>query len=149
MDNSNEKVTVKVAAKALNVSDKTIYRYIKNSRLSKIKEGRRVYILMSEIRTLRNGQGEKMSRQVLDTRKEKMSKVSITKKEYESLLVELGELRERNKLLLEHKLNRDQVLTAKDEEVAELKQKLQEAEIEISRLKKPLFRRIVERVRKN
>ena len=81
MDKSEEKVTVKVAAKALNVSDKTIYRYIKNGRLSKIKEGRRVYILMSEIRTLRNGQGEKMSRQVLDTRKEKMSKVSITKKE--------------------------------------------------------------------
>ena len=146
MDNSNEKVTVKVAAKALNVSDKTIYRYIEKGRLSKIKEGRRVYILMSEIRTLRNGQDEKMSRQVLDTRKEKMSKVSITKKEYESLLVELGELRERNKLLLEHKLNRDQALTAKDEEVAQLQKKLQKAEIEIARLKKPLFKRIVEQI---
>ena len=146
MDNSEEKVTVKVAAKALNVSDKTIYRYIEKGQLSKIKKGRRVYVPMSEIRTLRNGQGEKMSRQVLDTREKKMSKVSITKNEYESLLVELGELRERNKLLLEHKLNRDQALTAKDEEVAELKQKLQKAETEIAQLKKPLFRRIVEQV---
>jgi hypothetical protein len=37
-------------------------------------------------------------------------------------------------------------LTAKDEEVAKLRQKFQEAETEITRLKKPLFRRIVEQV---
>ena len=146
MDMQEEKVTVKVAAKALGVSNKTIYRYIEKGRLSKVKEGRRIYIPMSEVRTLRSGQGEKVSGQVLDTRKEKMSKVSITKEEYQSLLVELGELRERNKLLLEHKLNRDQALIVKDEEVEALKQKLHEAEAEIVQLKKPLFRRIVEQV---
>lgn len=145
---SEEKVTVKVAANALGVSDKTIYRYIENSRLSKVKEGRRIYIPMSEVRALRSGQEEKVSGQVLDMRKDEMSKVSITKKEYQSLLVELGELRKRNKLLLEYKLNRDQALTAKDEEVAQLKQKFQEAESEIKRLKKPFFRRIVEHVTK-
>ena len=148
MDTSEEKVTVKVAAKALGVSDKTVYRYIEKGMLSKVKEGRRVYIPMSEVRTLRNRQGEKVSIQVLDTRKEEMSKVSITKKEYESLLLELGELRERNKLLLEHKLNRDQTLIAKDEEVTELREKLKESEIEIARLKKPLFKRIVDQVMK-
>ena len=103
---------------------------------------------MSEVRALRSGQEEKVSGQVLDMRKDEMSKVSITKKEYQSLLVELGELRKRNKLLLEYKLNRDQALTAKDEEVAQLKQKFQEAESEIKRLKKPFFRRIVEHVTK-
>ena len=143
MDNSEEKVTVKVAAKALGLSDKTIYRYIEKGVLSRIKEGRRIYIPVSEVRNLRNGQGEKVSGQVLDMRKEKMS---ITRKEYDSLLVELGELRERNKLLLEYKLNRDQALTAKDGEIAELKQELQKAEAEIERLKKPFFKRIVEQI---
>ena len=143
MDNLEEKVTVKVAAKALGVSDKTIYRYIEKGVLSKIKEGRRIYIPVSEVRTLRNGQGEKVSGQVLDMRKEKMS---ITRKEYDSLMVELGELRERNKLLLEYKLNRDQALTVKDGEIAELKQKLQKAEGEIEKLKKPFFKRIVEQI---
>ena len=143
MDNLEEKVTVKVAAKALGVSDKTIYRYIEKGVLSKIKEGRRIYIPVSEVRTLRNGQGEKVSGQVLDMRKEKMS---ITRKEYDSLMVELGELRERNKLLLEYKLNRDQALTVKEGEIAELKQELQKAEAEIARLRKPLFKKIVEKI---
>ena len=53
-------------------------------------------------------------------------------------------MKERNRLLLEYKLTGDQV----KKELEETKQKLQEAETEIARLKKPLFKRIVEQVRK-
>ena len=52
---------------------------------------------------------------------------------------ELGELKERNRLLLEYRATRDM-------ELEETKKKLKEAEEEIEKLKKPLFKRIVEQV---
>ena len=146
MDTSEEKVTVKVAAKALGVSDKTIYRYIEKGRLSKVKEGRRVYIPISDITTLRQRQSKHVSRQVNDTTTDKMSyttgQTTLSTEKYEAMVAELAELKERNRLLLEYKLSADQVR----KELEETRQKLQEAESEIARLKKPLFRRIVEQV---
>jgi DNA-binding transcriptional MerR regulator len=39
MTKSEEKVTVKVASKALGVSERTVQRYLEKGLLSKIKEG--------------------------------------------------------------------------------------------------------------
>ncbi len=62
MTKSEEKVTVKVAAKALGVSERTVQRYLEKGLLSKLKEGRRVYIPTSEITTLRQRQSKQVSR---------------------------------------------------------------------------------------
>ena len=146
MTKSEEKVTVKVASKALSVSERTIQRYLEKGILSKIKEGRRVYIPTSEITTLRQRQSKSVSRQVNDTTTYKVSyttgQTTLSTEKYEAMVAELAELKERNKLLLEYKLTGDQV----KKELEETRQKLQKAETEIARLKKPLFKRIVEQV---
>ena len=66
----------------------------------------------------------------------------MSTEKYEAMVAELAELKERNKLLLEYKLTGDQV----KKELKERKRKLHAAETEIARLKKQLFRRIVEQV---
>jgi DNA-binding transcriptional MerR regulator len=141
---SEEKVTIKTAMKALGVSEKTVYRYLNNGLLTRIKEGHRTYILSSEIRSLRQKQTLSMSMSGhTSVNKESMSgQVSLSQDEYKKLIKENEELKQKNLLLLEYKLTGDQT----KKELEETKQKLQEAETEIARLKKPLFKRIVEQV---
>ena len=141
---TQEMVTIKVACDTLKVSRKTIYRYIEKGLLTKIKEGRRTYILANDIRSLRQGQIEKVTQTKSDTDTKKVTHMTLPIDEYKSVMAELAELRERNRLLLEYKLAGDQV----KKELEETKHKLQEAETEIAQLKKPLFRRIVEQVMK-
>lgn len=148
---SEEKVTIKTAMKALGVSEKTVYRYLNNGLLTRIKEGHRTYILSSEIRSLR--QKQTLSGHSSDSKKavsghssvskESMSgQMSLSQDEYKKLIQENEELKQKNLLLLEYKLSADQV----KRELEETKQKLKTAETEITRLKKPLFKRIVEQV---
>jgi DNA-binding transcriptional MerR regulator len=150
---SEEKVTIKIAMKALGVSEKTIYRYLNNGLLTRIKEGHRTYIPSSEVRSLKQKQTESMSGHFSDNKKvvsghisvgkESMSgQVSLSADEYKKLIKENEELKQKNLLLLEYKLGADQV----KKELEETKQKLQEADAEIARLKKPLLRRIVEQM---
>ncbi|MBF0555686.1 MAG: helix-turn-helix domain-containing protein [Nitrospirae bacterium] len=132
-----ELVSIKVAAKALEVSEKTILRYLKTGRLSTVKEGRRTYLLSNEVRTFKQtrktekGQSKGQGTDTKDT-------VSLTRVEYEKLLTELGELRERNRLLLEYRLT-------KDSEINELKQKLEAVERTpvLQGIAKKLFSRFV------
>jgi predicted site-specific integrase-resolvase len=139
---TQEMVTIKVACDTLKVSRKTIYRYIEKGLLTKIKEGRRTYILANDIRSLRQGQIEKVTQSKRDSDTKKVTHMTLPIEEYKSVMEELAELKERNKLLLEYKLTGDQVR----KELEETKQKLQAAETEIARLKKPLFKRIVKQV---
>ena len=150
---SEEKVTIKTAMKALGVSEKTVYRYLNNGLLTMTKEGRRTYILSSEIRSLRQKQilsghfsdSKKVVSGHIPVNKESMSgQVSLSQDEYKKLIQENKELKQKNLLLLEYQLSADQV----KKELEETKQKLQAAETKIARLKKPLFRRIVEWIKK-
>jgi hypothetical protein len=85
---------------------------------------------------LRQGQIEKVTQTKRDTDTKKVTHMTLPIEEYKSVMAEFAELKERNRLLLEYKLTGDQV----KKELEETKQKLQEAETEIARLKKPLFR---------
>lgn len=86
-----EKTTIQAAAKALGVTTKTIQRYLVNGTLSKVKEGNRTYILIDEIRTLRQGQTEGQKNDVQTNHKDRdIDTITIKLSEYKELLQEVG-----------------------------------------------------------
>jgi predicted DNA-binding transcriptional regulator YafY len=118
MDNERM-VTVKVAAKALGVSIKTVHRYLDTGRLTRIKDGQRAYIPAEEIRALRGeleGGGKQLSMAGVQT-------ITITVERYEALLMELGEARQKEQLLLEYHAEVKQ----KEARIAELEAALAQA----------------------
>ena len=136
---TQEKVTVKVACDTLSVSRKTLYRYLEKGLLSKVKEGKSVYIPMDDIRVLRQRQvtSESQTKSVRDT--DKVTHMTLSLDEYRALVKENEELKAKTQLLLEYK-------GAKDREVQELRQSLQEVQADLNRLKKSPFRRLVDEV---
>lgn len=105
-----EKVTIKVAARALGVHEKTILRYLAKGRLTRVREGGHTYLLLSEVVALRDGtqvqeqeqgQGNNVSTpESTDMhRTGGASTVTIDLERYEGLLVRLGQLQERNQIL--------------------------------------------------
>ncbi len=135
---SGEYVSVKVCARVLGVSVKTVYRYLSLGRLTRLKEGYRTYVSMDEVRSLK-GQLKPMSEYSMVNVPSSVSQVSLSNEEYKSLMTEVVELRERNRLLIEYKGTRDK-------EIQELKKRLQEVQVELNRLKKNPFRRLVDGV---
>ncbi len=120
-----EKTTINAAAKALNVSVKTIQRYLNNGSLSKVKEGNRTYLLVDEIRTLRQGRNEGTKKDVRTEYKDKDNNlITVNRTKYEELLQELGhykgQLHGQTKYLLEYK----EGLEKKDKELSEKKEAL-------------------------
>ena len=138
---TQERVTVKIACDTLGVSRKTLYRYLEKGLLSRVKEGRRIYIPMDDIRALRKKKvtSESQKKSVIDT--DKVTHMSLSTGEYRALVKENEELKAKTHLLLEYK-------GTKDREVQELRQSLKEVQAELGRLKKNPFRRIVENVLK-
>jgi DNA-binding transcriptional MerR regulator len=103
-----EKTTIQAAAKALNISIKTIQRYLNNGTLSKIKEGNRTYLLVDEIRTLRQGQNEGTKKDVWTEHRDKDNNIiTVNRTKYEELLQEIGhykgQLEGQTRYLLEYK----------------------------------------------
>ncbi|MEW5804930.1 MAG: helix-turn-helix domain-containing protein [bacterium] len=124
-----EKTTIQAAAKALGVTTKTIQRYLSNGTLSKIKDGNRTYILIDEIRTLRQGQAEGQKNSVRTEHKDRDSDtITIKLTEYKGLLQEVGHykglIEGQTRNLLEYKGTieaKEQELTAKDKALAEIR----------------------------
>jgi hypothetical protein len=124
---TEEKITVKAAAHLLEVATKTIQRYLAKGRLTRIKQGTRTLLLLSEVKALSGhptmGQGRSLtvpkkavgSGQPGDT-------VTLSRDRYEQLLLELGELRKQNQFFLEFK----GMLLAKEEGIRRLERDVEE-----------------------
>ncbi len=127
-----EKVNVQVASKALKVSTKTVQRWIKEGKISSIKEGNRVFIPTDDIRTIIQEKQDKeqdihlnKNSHVQTQRTEKGQNediVQVNRNHYEGLLTRLGQLEAKQELLLEYKTG----LEVKDKELVEAKKLLQE-----------------------
>lgn len=75
---TNEKVTIKVAAKALGVSIRTIHRYLDNGQLSRVKDGDRTYVSMDDIRAFRSAKMSQASDSGDSDKKDDVIKTSDT-----------------------------------------------------------------------
>ncbi len=120
----DEKVTVKVAAKALKVSARTVRRYIEKGIISKVKEGDRTYVSMSDVRKL-IGQAKADMSQVRPQNKDtgvdmSGAVISIDRTHYEALLTRLGALEGEKKYLLEYKATNEELKRTVAELEAEL-----------------------------
>lgn len=151
----DEKVTVQVAAKALDVTPKTIHQWLKSGTLSRVKEGNRTYILMDEVRTLREkrlvtSEGQVIKKEGSLTPGNNL--VTVNREHYDGLLVRLGQLEAKQELLLEYKAG----IEAKDRAIAEAEQllkeknkvmeragrRIQELQAELERARLPFWKRI-------
>jgi excisionase family DNA binding protein len=113
---TGQKITIKTAADLLEVTTKTVQRYLAKGLLTRVKEGTRTLLLLAEVKDLKSdanaGQGQSHKTpgktagtgQVGDT-------VTLSRERYEQLLLELGELRKQNQFFMEFK----GILLAKEE----------------------------------
>ena len=117
-----EKTTIKTAAKALGVSERSIQRYIKQGLLTKIKEGTNIFLLSDEIRQLR--QNKTGNRPTNTKSNDSLNVVTISSDKYDKMVSELGQLQERCSNLLEYRLIQEKLkkeVKLKDKKIVELK----------------------------
>ena len=120
---SQEKVTIKVAAKALNVNRRTIYRWISKGMITKIEENKKSFVATDEIRALRNKSNDKMPQRqnhYAPQNNKSSDTVTLGMTHYESMLIRLGQLENEKALLLEYKGD----LEKKDNDFQEAKSQL-------------------------
>jgi DNA-binding transcriptional MerR regulator len=150
---SEEKVSIKVAAKAMGVSKGTIVHYLNNGKLSRIKEGSTVYISTVEINRLLEAREDSAvitpkakipeSKHVVVT-KVKSSEgdgttVTVDRNHYEEILTRVGRLELENRNLRVYKdsmVKIKSVLNDREKELQEVTAKLHMMEEELRRLKK-------------
>lgn len=134
----DEKVTIQVAAKALNVTPKTVHQWLRTGTLTRVKDGNRTYILMDEVRALRQIRVTNPKSEVI-TSEGKIEQVTnqgcdmvpIKREHYEGLLIRLGQLEANQQLLLEYRAgieSRDKALEQAKETLTQKEQELSEAE---------------------
>ncbi len=150
---SEKKVTIQVAARTLGVSKGTVIHYLNNGKLTRIKEGSTVYILMDEIRALLDtkkdlGATSPQARptEIEDIRVPEVrsddgdgTNVTVDIGHYEALLTRLGQLEFENQNLLVYKdsmVKTKATLGDREKELQEVKVKLHMLEEELRRLKK-------------
>lgn len=132
---SQEKTTVAAAAKALGVTQKTIYRYLSNGTLSRIREGARTYILVDEVRTLRMKLSETQENGVLTNEGHTDSDmITLKLSAYNELMKKLGQAEGQERYLLEYRaeiqqkdkalIEQSALLENKNKEIEELKKRL-------------------------
>ncbi|MGV8073895.1 MAG: helix-turn-helix domain-containing protein [Syntrophobacteraceae bacterium] len=125
---TDDRITVKAAAEFLGVATKTIHRYIARGSLSKIKEGSRTYLYHSELTEISNQSSFKR-----DQTKSRSGRISgagqmldhviLQRERYESLLIELGELRKQSQFLVEFRgvlQTKDDAIKDRDKEISRL-----------------------------
>ena len=143
---SAEKTTIQAAARCLGVSTKTIQRYLAKGLLTKIKDGAKTFVLTSEIDALAAPDltGQKHERPRILPRLQKglpRDEVVLEREHYESLLIELGELRKQKEYALEFKtaLNilQDKLSTVEDN-LTEAERRLKSAELSLSTMERKL-----------
>jgi excisionase family DNA binding protein len=97
-------VSIRTAAERLGVSTKTIHRYLTQGRLTKVKIGTRTFIDSSEVALSMQqkdaGSHRDMDRHSRDSGTDNRDMVTVSRQRYEALLIELGELRKQNEILL-------------------------------------------------
>lgn len=146
----DEKVTIQVAAKALSVTPKTIHQWLRNGTLTRVKEGNRTYILMDEMRALRQERVTNPKSEVI-TSEAKIEQVTnqgddivpIKRAHYEGLLTRLGQLEANQQLLLEYKeglQGKDKALEQAKENINAQAQELAEARATITKARNELQR---------
>ena len=124
---TGQKITVKAAADLLEVTTKTIQRYLAKGRLTKVKEGTRTLLLLAEVKGLKDaghgGQGQtpRVSGRTVGTG-QVGDTITLSRERYEQLLLELGELRKQNQFFMEFK----GMLQAKEEAVHRLEREVEE-----------------------
>jgi DNA repair ATPase RecN len=130
-----EKTTIAAAAKALGVSQKTIYRYLNNGTLSRIREGKNTYILVDEVRTLRTdmtgAEKEPVRTKHTDT---DTDKITLSLKQYTDLIDELGQYKNQVSGQARYLLEYKEDLQTKDKDLAEARATLARANSELRRL---------------
>ena len=142
---SQEKCTIQAAAKALGVTQKTIYRYLSNGTLSRIREGARTYILVDEVRTLRMKLSETQEKGVItDVGHTDSDIITIKLSVYNDLMKKLGQAEGQEKYLLEYKADSERkaqelatvkgVLDANSAELDQAKTTIAKARNELQRL---------------
>lgn len=137
MTTTSEKITLRVAAKALDVSVRTVQRYLDKGLITKVKENGKVYVLADEIRGLRK-RLEATNDMTDDRAKSGKTTVTLDMSYLEGLLVQLGEMKEKQRLLLEYKddiRQKEVSLLAKEQELTQTKAALatNSAELEQAR----------------
>jgi DNA-binding transcriptional MerR regulator len=165
---SEEKITIRVAAKALGVTERTVQRYIEKGILSKIKDGYRIYVYADEVRKLRQQEYDKAydtetsvttgTTQIDasdDSHDRDTTVVVIDRPHYEGLLTRLGQLEAQNNHLIEYKeglerqtkkvyeLETSQIelktnLVKKDKEIEAIKSQTEELEKEKTQLEEKM-----------
>ena len=150
---SEEKVTIKVAAKALGVSRGTIVHYLNNGKLSRIKEGETVYISTEEINRLletreepavitpkaRVAKNKDVAATEVRSRESDGTTVTVDRDHYEEMLTRLGRLELENRNLLVYKdsmVKTKSLLKDREKELQKVTAKLHMMEEELRRLKK-------------
>ena len=150
---SEEKVTIKVAARTLGVSKGTIVHYLNNGKLSRIREGATVYISTEEINRLLEVRADpavntpearvaKSNDAVVTEAKSRESDgttVIVDRDHYEDMLTRLGRLELENRNLLVYKdgmVKTKSVLNDREKELQKVTAKLHMMEEELRRLKK-------------
>ncbi len=100
---SVQEITVREAARSLGVSTKTIQRYFTKGLLTKMKHGARTYVLVSEINAvhasrLKGANPGKLRISPHHRSEPFKDTIAIDRKQYENLLIELGELRKEREI---------------------------------------------------
>ena len=161
---TQNKVTISDAAKHLNISRKTLYRWIDKGLLSKHKEGNNSFVMLSEVRALCDrgvtqndtevvsGDVAGIQQMTQDDTPKDTENVTVKISYLEGLLVRLGQLESEKRYLLEYKAD----IEAKDKAIAEAEKllreknrameqagkKIQELQAENERLRLPFWRRL-------
>ena len=123
MDHEAERrISVEEAAKLLRLSSKTIQRYLASGLLTKVKISHRTWLLKSEVEALghaRRGNKERdAARGAFEAATADL--VTISRARYESLLIELGELRKECEFLAAAESRRQELELALKATEAEL-----------------------------
>ena len=147
------KVTIQAAARTLGVSKGTVVHFLNNGKLTRIKEGSTVFVLMAEIETLLQKEIEPavISPEVKAAESEAVSTieskvddsggvtVTVERAHYEELLTRVGQLEVEKENLLVYKndmVETKGALNHKEKEFQQAKAKLHMMEEELRRLKK-------------
>ena len=159
----DKKVTIQAAAKALGVSKGVVIQYLDNGRLTRIREGSEVYILMDEITALGGpdeGSGNMKAEHdqyevsdatypLISTDDGDGSSITLDREHYEELLTRLGQLEIEKQNLLKYRdsiVETTAALSQKERILQEVEAKCHMMEEELRRLKrmgwwKRLFKR--------
>jgi DNA-binding transcriptional MerR regulator len=138
---TDKKITIKTAAKILDVSTKTIHRYLTKGLLTRIKEGTRTLVLLAEVKTLQSHPTLGQGRPSLNIERSRgpghiRDLVTLSRERYEQILIELGELRKQNQFFMEYK----EVQLAKEEAVRRLLLDMEQLRNRISALETLQFK---------